>query len=120
MNDSVESWSLSLTLILSVPLYAGVAWWFCFHVLFPRWLDPRRPQPPWPRDAFGRALALVWLLSCALAPITLALLWRRSAADYLASLAAGILAGIPGAVFIRVLVRHRQPTDRPKEVSRDR
>jgi hypothetical protein len=114
MNDSVESWSLSLTLVLAALLFIGLAWGLCFHVLFPLWLDPRNPQPPWPRDAFGWALALFWLLACALVPIFLALLWRRSTADYLVSLAAGILAGIMGAVLIGVLVRHRPPTDRRK------
>jgi hypothetical protein len=42
----------------------GVSWFFSFHILFPAWLAPHRPRAPWPRDAFGRALAVFWLLAC--------------------------------------------------------
>ncbi len=54
---------------LSVPRWLVLAaacagWWYlCFHRLFPWLLAPDRPQPPWPRVAFRRAVALFWLLS---------------------------------------------------------
>lgn len=53
---------------LSVPRWlvliaVSAGWWYlCFHRLFPWLLAADRPQPPWPRVAFRRALALFWLL----------------------------------------------------------
>jgi hypothetical protein len=43
----------------------AVSWWLAFHVLFPWLLQPGRPKAPWPRDAFGRSLAVCWLLAWA-------------------------------------------------------
>jgi hypothetical protein len=100
--DWQRDWSPSR--VLATLLAVGVAWWLCFHVLFPLWLDPRRPRPPWPRDAFGRALALFWLLACGAV-----LVFFAARSGQLLDAGAVAAAGVLGAVLILLLVRHRDP-----------
>jgi hypothetical protein len=57
--DWQRCWCPSRIMVMLLAL-AG-AWLWCFHVYFPALL--KRGRRPWPRTAFGRALALFWLLA---------------------------------------------------------
>ncbi|MCC6421340.1 MAG: hypothetical protein IT429_24135 [Gemmataceae bacterium] len=97
-------WLLLLLLLAAV----GAGWWFlCFHRLFPLWLAPTRPNPPWPGIAFRRCLALFWLL-LSLTFVTLFALLAdellgRTRAPWLSRnwpMLAALLLGLGGALVI--------------------
>jgi hypothetical protein len=118
-------WSVT-RLLLSVALL--VVWGFlCFRLLFPVFLAPgntaldrqHRSLAPWPLTAFGRSLALFWLLAFAtflffFGIVSSELRPGPPSAGLLEKYwpwAAVAVAGVLGAVAIALLVRHPRLTD---------
>jgi len=99
----------------------------CFWLLFPALLSLARKSPPWPRDAFGRCLALFWFL-CSVWIVVLfaglsdelhrtatrlfpaSMTWLNWNWPWLTVLGAGLL----GALLILLTVRHRDSVPQPQ------